>query len=132
MLGPFLKPLLWSGLIGAVLFPFKSRLSYTLKSWFQRLEEDDTHLLVGIVLAPLEALESFGQYLTSLIIKHLQVLIGAGVMLFLLSLFIRYAPKGFLCSLWRFIQCGHMLFTKILSSIDYTIVSRDHILRLFK
>lgn len=122
VLGPFLKPLLWSGLIGAVLFPFKCSLSFTLKRWFCRIEDEDTHLLVGIVLAPLEALETFGEYLTLLCIKHMQMIIGGAISLLMLSLFITYAPKGFLCGLWRFIQYGHMLFTKVLSSVDYTIV----------
>lgn len=123
VLGPFLKPLLWSVLIGAVLFPFKSSMSFSLKRWFHRLEEDDTHLLVGLALAPLEALESFGQYLTSVFIKHMQILICGASALLMLSLFISYAPKGFFYALWKYIRCGHTLFTKVLSSIDYTIVS---------
>lgn len=123
VLGPFLKPLLWSVLIGAVLFPFKSSMSFSLKRWFQRLEQEDTHLLVGLVLAPIEALESFGQYLTSVFVKHMQILICGASALFMLSLFISYAPKGFFYALWRYIRCGHTLFTKLLSSVDYTIVS---------
>lgn len=122
VLGPFLKPLLWSFLIGAVLFPFKSTLSHCLKRWFERLERNDRHLLVGVALAPLEGLETFGEYLTKLFIRHMQVIVIGAIGLFTLSLFISYVPKGFFISLWRFIQCGHMLFTKTLSSIDYTIV----------
>lgn len=122
VLGPFLKPLIWSFLIGAVLFPFKYSLSSTLKHWFKRLESEDTHLLVGIALAPIEALESFGAYLSSQFIKHMQILIGGAVSLLSLRLFILYAPKGFLCGVWRNIRWGHGLFTKALSSLDYTIV----------
>lgn len=122
VLGPFLKPLLWSFLIGAVLFPFKSTLSSCLKRWFERLEQNDRHLLVGVILAPLEGLETFGEYLTQQFIRHMQMIVGGSIGLFMLSLFIAYVPKGFFISLWRFIQCGHMLFTKTLSSIDYTIV----------
>lgn len=123
VLGPFLKPLLWSVLFGAVLFPFKSSLSFSLKRWFRRLEQDDTHLLVGIALAPLEALDAFGRYLSSAFIRHMQIIIGGAVSLLLLSLFVSYAPKGFLCAIWKWIRLGHTLFTKILSSVDYTIVS---------
>lgn len=123
VLGPFLKPLLWSVLIGAVLFPFKSSMSFSLKRWFRRLEQDDTHLLVGIALAPLEALEAFGRYLSSAFVRHMQILIGGAVSLLLLGLFVSYAPKGFLCAVWKWTRLGHTLFTTILSSIDYTIVS---------
>lgn len=123
VLGPFLKPLLWSVLIGAVLFPFKYRLSFALKRWFTRLEQENTHLLVGILLAPLEQLEAFGQYLTSQFIKHMQVIIGGALGLLLLSLFVSYAPKGFFCVVWKQIRWGHGLFTTVLSSVDFTIVS---------
>lgn len=122
VLGPFLKPLLWSFLIGAVLFPFKSTLSSCLKRWFDRLEKNDRHLLVGVALAPLEGLETFGEYLTRMFIRHMQWIVGGSIALFMLGLFLTYVPKGFFVTLWRFIQCGHMLFTKTLSSIDYTIV----------
>lgn len=122
VLGPFLKPLLWSFLIGAVLFPFKSTLSGCLKRWFDRLEQNDRHLLVGIALAPLEGLETFGEYLTRMFIRHMQVIVGGAIGLLCLSLCIAYVPTGFFITLWRVIQCGHMLFTKTLSSIDYTIV----------
>lgn len=122
VLGPFLKPLIWSVLIGAVLFPFKCSLSFTLKRWFNRLEENDTHLLVGIVLAPLEALDSFGAYLTSVFNRHKEVLIGGVVGLMMLSLFISHTPKGFCYAVWEYIRWGHHFFTSALSSIDITIV----------
>lgn len=123
VLGPFLKPLLWSVLIGAVLFPFKSSLSFGLKRWFARIEEEDTHLLVGLVKAPFEALDTFGEYLSSVFMKHMQYILGGAVSLLLLGLFVSYAPKGVLCVLWRQVRWGHTLFTNVLSSIDYTIVS---------
>lgn len=122
VLGPFLKPLLWSVLIGAVLFPFKSSLSFGLKRWFARIEEEDTHLLVGVVLAPLQALEAFGEYLTSVFMKHMQYILGGAFSLLMLGLFVSYAPKGLLCVVWRHVRWAHTLFTNVLSSIDYTIV----------
>lgn len=122
VLGPFLKPLLWSVLIGAVLFPFKYSLSFALKRWFVRLEEEDTHLLMGISVAPLQALEALGAYLISLFINHMELIIGGGFSLLTLSLFLSYAPKGFCFALWEYICYGHTLFTAVLSSIDYKIV----------
>lgn len=110
-------------LAGAVLFPFKYSLSSGLKNWFQRLEDDDTHLLVGISLAPLEALDSLGEYLWSAFIRHMQLLIGGAVGLLFLRLFIAYAPKGVFCALWRYIRWSHTLCSSILGSLDYMIVS---------
>lgn len=122
VLGPFLKPLLWALLVGAVLFPFKYSLSSSLKCWFARLEQDDTHMLVGIALAPLEALNSLGAYLWTSFIRHMQILIGGAVGIFLLRLFVAYAPKGIFCALWRYIRWSHTLCTNVLGSLDYTIV----------
>lgn len=122
VLGPFLKPLLWSVLIGAVLFPFKSSMSFGLKRWFARIEEEDTHLLVGVALAPLQALDAFGEFLSSVFMKHMQMILGSALSLLLLGLFVSYAPKGLLCVVWRHVRWAHTLFTNVLSSIDYTIV----------
>lgn len=123
VLGPFLKPLLWALLVGAVLFPFKYSLAYALKNWFQRLEDEDTHLLVGIALAPLDALESFGEYLWSSFMKHMQLLIWGASGLLFLRLFIAYAPKGVFCVTWRYIRWSHTLCGNVLSSLDCKIVS---------
>lgn len=124
VLGPFLKPLIWALLVGAVLFPFKYTLSSSLKCWFDRLEAEDTHLLVGVLLAPLEALEAFGEYLWTSFIKHMHLLIGGSIGLIFLRLFIAYAPKGVFCMIWRNIRWCHELCSCVLSSLDYKVVSR--------
>lgn len=123
VLGPFLKPLIWALLVGAVLFPFKYTLSSSLKCWFNRLEAEDTHLVVGIVLAPIEALQSFGEYLWTSFIKHMHLLIGSGAALIFLRLFITYAPKGIFCATWRYIRWWHSICTNVLNSLDHKIVS---------
>lgn len=126
VMGPFLKPLLWSVLIGAVLFPFKCSLSMGLKRWFARLEADDTHLLVGVALAPLEALQAFGEYLVAVFWRHKEQIVGGAASLLFLGLFVSYAPKGLACLMWQQIRWAHTLFTNVLSSIDYTIVSTEN------
>lgn len=123
VLSPFLKPLLWALLVGAVLFPFKYQLSSSLKHWSQRLEKDDKNLFVGIVLAPIDALESFGEYLWTTFMNHMQLLIGGAAGLVLLHLFVTYAPKGIFCVVWRSIICMHSLCSSFLESLDYKIVS---------
>lgn len=122
VLGPFLKPLIWALLVGAVLFPFKYTLSSSLKRWFNRLEAEDTHLVVGIALAPIEALESFGEYLWTSFTKHVHLLIGGGIGMVFLRLFIAYAPKGIFCISWRYIRWLHSLCTNVLNSLDHKIV----------
>lgn len=122
VLGPFLKPLLWALLVGAVLFPFKYSLASSLKCWFQRLEDENTHLLVGIALVPIEAVESFGEYLWTSFMNHMQLLIGGTIGLLALRLFVAYAPKGIFCVAWRYIRWTHTLCGNFLSLLDYKIV----------
>lgn len=122
VLGPFLKPLIWALLVGAVLFPFKYTLSSSLKCWFNRLETEDTHLVVGIVLAPIEALESFGEYLWTSFTRHMHLIIGGATGMILLRLFIAYAPKGVFCGIWRYIRWSHSICTSVLNSLDNKIV----------
>lgn len=126
VLSPFLKPLLWALLVGAVLFPFKYQLSSSLKNWFQRLEKDDKNLFVGIALAPVDALESFGEYLWTAFMKHMQLLIGGAAAMVFLHLFITYAPKGVFCVAWRYIRVMHSLCSSFLESLDYKIVSLNY------
>lgn len=122
VLGPFLKPLIWALLVGAVLFPFKYTLSSSLKCWFNRLEAEDTHLVVGIVLAPIEALVSFGEYLWTSFTRHMHLIIGGATGMILLRLFIAYAPKGVFCAIWRYVRWGHSICTSVLNSLDHKIV----------
>lgn len=122
VLGPFLKPLIWALLVGAVLFPFKYTLSSTLKCWFNRLEAEDTHLVVGIVLAPIEALKSFGEYLWTSFAKHMPLLIGGATGMILLRLFIAYAPKDVFYAIWIYVRWIHSICTNVLNSLDHKIV----------
>lgn len=116
----FIRPLIWAVLIGAVLFPFKHSLSSSLKRWFNRLEEDDTHLLVGLALAPLETLDSFGSYLWTQFLHHIRVIISGAAGLVCLSLFVAYAPK----SIW-----SHTLCSNLFGSLHYSIVSIPLVVR---
>lgn len=125
VLGPFLLPLIWALLVGAVLFPIKYALASALKTWFNRLEQNDSHLVTAIALAPLDALDTFGEYLWTSFIRHMQILIGGGLGLVCLRLFIAYAPKGIFCALWRYVRWSHTLCTNVLGLLDYRLVRID-------
>lgn len=113
-LGIFIRPLVWAVLVGAVLFPFKYSLASSLKRWFTRLEKDDTHLLLGIAMVPLETLDSFGAFLWAKFLCHIKIIVSGAAALFCLSLFIAYAPK----SVW-----SHTLCSNLFGSLHYSIVS---------
>lgn len=58
---PFIKPLCWAFLFGALLFPAKRNISDGIKSWIDKIEEKQTPIFVGIMLAPIEGLENLGE-----------------------------------------------------------------------
>ncbi|XP_017847387.1 transmembrane protein 245 isoform X3 [Drosophila busckii] len=118
ILGPFVRPLLWAFLMGAVLFPFKRKLAELLNNWFQRLEDNDSNILVSICLAPLEATEHCGRLLINWLCHHWQLLLaGCGVAV-CIKLLVLYAPKGFLLALWHWVTFSHGLFVKIIGFLN--------------
>ncbi|XP_034485570.1 transmembrane protein 245 isoform X2 [Drosophila innubila] len=118
ILGPFVRPLLWAFLMGAVLFPFKRKLAELLNNWFQRLEERDSNVLVSICLAPLEATEHCGRLLINWLCQHWQLLLsGCGVAV-CIKLLVLYAPKDFLLALWHWLTFSHGLFVRIIGYLN--------------
>ncbi|XP_023163764.2 transmembrane protein 245 isoform X2 [Drosophila hydei] len=122
ILGPFVRPLLWAFLMGAVLFPFKRKLAELLNNWFQRLEERDSNVLVSIFLAPLEATEHCGRLLINWLCEHWQLLSsGCGVAI-CIKLLVLYAPSGFLMALWHWITFSHGLFVTIIGFLNVYVL----------
>lgn len=125
ILGPFVRPLLWAFLMGAVLFPFKRKLAQLLNGWFERLEERDSNVLVALSLAPLETTENCGRFLVDWLKEHWQIIsTGVGIAT-CMKLLVLYAPKGFLCAVWRLILISHSLFVKMIGLLNIYYVSCD-------
>ncbi|XP_068153780.1 transmembrane protein 245 isoform X7 [Drosophila tropicalis] len=122
ILGPFVRPLMWAFLMGAVLFPFKRRLAYLLNSWFQRLEERDSNVLVSICLAPMEATEHCGRLLILWLCEHWQLLLAGCGVAGCIKLLVLYAPKGFLLAIWSWVTFSHGLFVKIIGFLNVYVL----------
>ncbi|TMW50974.1 hypothetical protein DOY81_003975 [Sarcophaga bullata] len=118
ILGPFVRPLLWAFLMGAVLFPFKRKLAQLLNGWFERLEERDSNILVALSLAPLEATENCGRFLVDWLKEHWQVITAGVGIATCMKLLLLYAPKGFLCAVWRLIVFSHSLFVHMIGYLN--------------
>ncbi|KAH8313523.1 hypothetical protein KR067_007470 [Drosophila pandora] len=124
ILGPFVRPLLWAFLMGAVLFPFKRSLAESVNNWFQRLEERDSNVLVSICLSPLEATEHCGRLLIGWLCEHWQLLLAGCGVAGCVKLLVLYAPKGFLMALWHWITFSHGLFVQIIGFLNvYVLIS---------
>uniref|UniRef100_A0A1I8NVQ7 Transmembrane protein 245 n=2 Tax=Stomoxys calcitrans TaxID=35570 RepID=A0A1I8NVQ7_STOCA len=124
ILGPFVRPLLWAFLMGAVLFPFKRKLAQLLNRWFEKLEERDSNVFVSLCLAPLEATESCGSYLVDWLKEHWQVITAGVGIATCIKLLVLYAPKGFLCAVWRLVIFSHSIFVTLIGFMNiYLLVA---------
>lgn len=75
VLESFLRPLLWAGLCGAFLHPFKTSLSQALRGWLKSLNESNTPFAVGAVVLPFHLLNKCSDILGSLIVEKLRVIV---------------------------------------------------------
>ncbi|XP_022231159.2 transmembrane protein 245 isoform X3 [Drosophila obscura] len=122
ILGPFVRPLLWAFLMGAVLFPFKRSLAESVHSWFQRLEERDSNVLVSIFLSPVEATEHCGRLLIGWLCEHWQLLLAGCGVASCIKLLVLYAPKGFLYAIWHWLTFSHGLFVRIIGFLNVFVI----------
>ncbi|XP_021711693.1 transmembrane protein 245 isoform X4 [Aedes aegypti] len=117
VLAPFFKPLLWAFLFGAVLFPAKKRIAEALNRWIERIERDEKHLLLGVLGAPVQGIDSLGEFLTEWLLGHLKIIgIGFGGLI-TLRLLVWVAPTEVFLSVWNFIVWKHSLFRALLGSL---------------
>ncbi|XP_015037134.2 transmembrane protein 245 isoform X3 [Drosophila pseudoobscura] len=122
ILGPFVRPLLWAFLMGAVLFPFKRRLAESVHSWFQRMEERDSNVLVSIFLSPVEATEHCGRLLIGWLCEHWQLLLAGCGVATSIKLLVLYAPKGFIYAIWHWFTFSHGLFVRIIGFLNVFVI----------
>lgn len=119
---PFLKPLLWGVLFGAVLYPAKKKLSCSINSWIQKIEQNETPIILGILITPFEGIERLGEFITRWLITHIKVLFFGISSLIVLRMIIHFAPKSLVTTLLNIIIWSHTVFGKIVGSLNWTLV----------
>jgi hypothetical protein len=119
---PFLNPLLWAFLFGAMLFPFKKKLSFAINSWIDDIERDEIPIAVGLIMCPFNGLEKLGEVITLWLINHFKVLfIGSGLII-LLRLIVAFVPAELFSAVFSLIKWQHSLFGAIVGSLSLTLV----------
>lgn len=125
IMGPFMKPLLWSFLFGALLYPLKRKLATALNEWLDSVDSEEKHLLVGIATAPFNGLIALGKYISVWLLSHLKILLSGTGILISLRLLITFAPKELIFTLWNMILWNHKIFSALLSCLNATLVNID-------
>ncbi|XP_068671503.1 transmembrane protein 245-like isoform X1 [Montipora foliosa] len=72
---PFLRPLLWAGLCGAFLYPFKWKLTQIVRGFLRSLRESNTPLVVGATLVPFQLANRFSDFVGSFVVHRIRIFI---------------------------------------------------------
>lgn len=119
---PFLSPLLWAFLFGAVLFPAKKRISNGINSWIDGLEQEETPIIVGVVMLPVKGLLNSGEYMTHKLITHIKIILIGVATLILLRVIVYIAPAELCNMILKLIVWNHTFIGKIVGSLSLTLV----------
>lgn len=122
VLAPFLKPLLWSCLFGAVLFPAKKKLSTAINSWISQIETNETPIAIGVLLFPLNSLVKLGEIIARWLSDHIKFLFIGSFAIISLNLIIRYVPAELYSGFVKVLMWHHELLGKIVGSLNLTLV----------
>lgn len=122
VLGPFLKPLLWSFLFGAVLFPAKKKLSTSINSWISRIETNETPIAIGVLLFPVNGLVKLGEIISRWLIDHVKFLLVGSSAVISLNLIIRYVPTELYSGIARVLMWHHELLGKVVGALNFTLL----------
>ncbi|XP_058792430.1 transmembrane protein 245 isoform X2 [Phymastichus coffea] len=123
VLHPFLKPLIWALLCGAVLFPFKSSLTTIVQSWFASTEDSHKPFLFSLSVVPISIFDKISEVVGSVVHKHLKYIIGAVLALFGLLIVYRYTPNILCCLTWRIFSLSTAFLSLIISVCNSYIIS---------
>lgn len=122
VLAPFLKPLLWAVLIGAVVYPMKREMSAAMHNWFSNLEKRDGNIFLNILVIPVRTMDSLGERFVCFVKEHKNVLIGTLITLVSAKFIYEFAPRRLLCYSWRVFMFVHTKTTDLLSQLSATIL----------
>lgn len=119
---PFLSPLLWAFLVGAVLFPAKKKLSVIINAWITRIESDGVPIVVGISAIPVNILDFTGELITLWLLNHMKLLLIGFGSIISLQLMIYFVPAELFASFIDITMYFHQLFGNIVGSLPPSMV----------
>lgn len=119
---PFLNPLLWAFLVGAVLFPAKKKLSVLINAWISRIDKDEVPIFVGIATIPINVLDCTGEIITLWLMNHIKILlIGLGSIISL-QLTIYFVPAELFTTIVNITMYFHQVFGRIVGLLPPSLM----------
>lgn len=117
---PFLSPLLWAFLMGAVLFPAKKKVSRLINRWISDIEVKETPIAISLMTLPFTALVKLGEVIAREFLVHMKILlIGLGSIISL-RIIAYFAPREILGKVLNLVIWFHTLFGNIVGVLSVT------------
>lgn len=120
---PFLRPLLFGVLFGAVLFPAKKKLANSIKGWITKVETNDVPVIVGIASIPFNWLERLGEVIILFIFTHIKIILFGSGFIIVLRILHSILPKKLLTYVVDLMLWNHSIFEYITSSFSTPILA---------
>lgn len=116
---PFLNPLFWAFISGAVLFPAKKKIASTINDWIDRVDENGA---LGAFMFPFDGLDKLGKSITQWLMTHIKLLFIGLCSIVALQLIIYFVPSELFSFLLSTIVWFHTIFGGIVGSLNLKLV----------
>ncbi|XP_015178246.1 PREDICTED: transmembrane protein 245 isoform X2 [Polistes dominula] len=123
VLSPFLKPLIWALLCGAVLFPFKYSLTTRGKSWFDKTESTNKPLFLNIIILPLHIIDNTAETLGTALWDYIKYIVGIISMACITMAIYSYTPNILSCLIWQIFNAFSIIFGFFISTCNIYMIT---------
>ncbi|XP_014205966.1 transmembrane protein 245 isoform X2 [Copidosoma floridanum] len=123
VLGPFLKPLIWALLCGAVLFPIKSSLATVVHSWFSTTQESHKPFLLSLALVPINIFDTTSELIGLVLQNHLRYILCAFMSFTTLLTIYNYTPTILSYSIWKLVAAFNTMLDFFISVCNIYVIS---------
>lgn len=123
VLSPFLKPLIWALLCGAVLFPFKYSLTTRGQSWFDKIESTNKPLFLNFVILPLHIIDNIAETLGTALWNYIKYIVATISMGCIIMAAYSYTPNILSCLTWKIFNAFSIIFGFFISTCSIYMVT---------
>lgn len=127
ILEPFIKPLIWAVLVGSVLHPLKDTLAKKFRSWFDKVDESRTPVLLGLCVIPVNIINDIAEFIGGKLMKNIKILIGLILSVTILHILYYYTPIICTSLFWNIGLLMYNTLTFVIDNLTTSIVSKIQI-----
>lgn len=123
VMSPFLKPLIWALLCGAVLFPFKYSLTTGVQSWFDRNELTSKPLVWNIIILPFQIVDDTAEALGNALWKYVKYIVAVISIGCIAMAAYSYTPNILSCLVWKLFNIYSMILGFFISTCNIYMIT---------